>query len=173
MPQLTVRKGNIMTVTFNALDVFEIAEQIERNGIDFYIRAAELFDDPDTRQMFLRLAEWEKQHEQIFARMKEQLSEQNQLPRTSEPEDFLPDPRVMAGLAVFGIRSDPTRELHGRQNRTDVLRRAVEKEKDSVVFYHGLKEFVPAEADKKKIDDIIKEEMKHIVILDQSLKQNE
>ena len=79
----------------------------------------------------------------------------------------------MAGLAVFGIRSDPARELHGRQNRTDILRRAVEKEKDSVVFYHGLKEFVPAEADKRKIDDIIKEEMKHIVILDQSLKQNE
>jgi rubrerythrin len=41
------------------------------------------------------------------------------------------------------------------------------------VFYHGLKEFVPIEANKEKIDDIIKEEMKHIVILDQSLKENE
>jgi len=162
-----------MTVTFNAFDVFEIAEQIERNGTEFYIRAAELFDDPDICQMFLRLAEWEKEHEGTFAQMKQQLSEQSRQASTSEPDDLLPDPRVMAGLAVFGIRSDPAEELRGRQEKTDIIRRAVEKEKDSIVFYHGLKEFVPAGADKNKIDDIIKEEMRHIVILDQSLKQYE
>jgi len=162
-----------MTVTFNAFEVFEIAEQIERNGTDFYIRAAELFDDPDICQMFLELAELEKKHELIFAGMKQQLSEQSRAEITSEADDMLPDPRVMAGLAVFGIRSDPAGELHGRQEKTDIIRRAVEKEKDSIVFYHGLKEFVPAGADKGKIDDIIKEEMRHIVILDQSLKQYE
>jgi rubrerythrin len=162
-----------MTVTLNAFDVFEIAEQIERNGTDFYIRAAELFDDPDTRQMFLRLAEWETEHGQTFARMKQQLFEQNRQPGISESEDLLPDPRVMAGLAVFGIRSNPAEELRGRQEKTAIIRKAVEKEKDSIVFYHGLREFVPAGADKDRIDDIIKEEMKHIVILDQSLKQYE
>lgn len=162
-----------MNVTFNAFEVFEIAEQIERNGINFYIRAAELFDDPNTSEMFLRLAEWEKEHERLFARMKQQLSEQSRQASTSEPDDLLPDPRVMAGLAVFGIRADPADELRGRQDKTDIIRRAVEKEKNSIVFYHGLKEFVPAEVGKEKIDDIIKEEMRHIVILDQSLKQNE
>ncbi len=162
-----------MTVTFNAFEVFEIAEQIERNGINFYIRAAELFDDTNTCQMFLRLAEWEKEHERTFARMKQQLSEQGRKASDSEADDLLPDPRVMAGLAVFGIRSDPVEELRGRQDKIDIIRRAVEKEKDSIVFYHGLKEFVPAGTDKNKIDDIIKEEMRHIVILDQSLKQNE
>ena len=161
-----------MTVTLNALDVFEIAEQIERNGADFYIRAAELFEDPDICQMFLRLAEWEKQHKQTFALMKKRLSERS--PQQSTPEaDDLPDPRVMAGLAVFGIRSNPAEELRGRLEKTDIIRIAVEKEKDSIVFYHGLKEFVPAGADKGKIDDIIKEEMRHIVILDQSLKEYE
>ena len=162
-----------MTVTFNAFEVFEIAEQIERNGTNFYIRAAELFDDPKISEMFLRLAEWEKQHEQTFARMKEQLSEKDQQQSSPESDDLLSDPRVMAGLAVFGIRSHPEKELHGRQSKTDILRRAVEKEKDSIVFYHGLKEFVPVGADRDRIDDIIKEEMKHIVILDQSLKQYE
>ena len=162
-----------MNVTFNAFEVFEIAEQIERNGTNFYIRAAELFDDPDICQMFLRLAEWEKEHELTFARMKQQLPEQSLQASTSEADDLLPDPRVMAGLAVFGIRSDPAEELRGRQEKTDIIRRAVEKEKDSIVFYHGLKEFVPAGAGKDKIDAIIKEEMRHIVILDQSLKENE
>jgi len=162
-----------MTVTFNASEIFEIAEQIERNGTDFYIRAAELFDDPDICQIFLRLAKWEMEHEQTFARMKQQLSEQSRQAGTTGPDDLLPDPRVMAGLAVFGIRSDPAEELCGRQEKLDIIRRAVEKEKDSIVFYHGLKEFVPNGTDKAKIDEIIKEEMKHIVILDKSLKQYE
>jgi hypothetical protein len=105
--------------------------------------------------------------------MKQQLPEQSLQASTSEADDLLPDPRIMAGLAVFGIRSEPAEVLRGRQEKTDIIRRAVEKEKDSIVFYHGLKEFVPAGADKDKIDDIIKEEMRHIVILDQSLKQNE
>jgi len=162
-----------MTVTFNAFEIFEIAEQIERNGTNFYIRAAELFDDSKTSELFLRLAEWERQHEEIFAQMRQQLSEQDQQESALEPDDLMPNPRVMAGLAVFGIRTDPVKELNGRQSRTDILRRAVEKEKDSIVFYHGLKGFVSVEADKEKIDDIIKEEMKHIVILDQSLKEYE
>jgi rubrerythrin len=162
-----------MTVKFNAFEVFEIAEQIERNGTNFYIRAAELFDDPDIRRMFLALAEWEKEHERTFARMKQQVSEQSRRTNTSEVGGSLPDPRVMAGLAVFGIRTNPAEELYGKQNRKDIIRRSVEKEKDSIVFYHGLKEFVSAEADKDRIDDIIREEMRHIVILDQSLKQDE
>jgi rubrerythrin len=162
-----------MTVKFNAFEVFEIAEQIERNGTNFYIRAAELFDDPDVRRMFLALAEWEKEHERTFARMKQQVSKQGRRENTSEAYDLLPDPRVMAGLAVFGIRTNPAEELYGKQNKKDIVRRAVEKEKDSIVFYHGLKEFVSAEADKDRIDDIIKEEMRHIVILDQSWKQDE
>jgi rubrerythrin len=166
-------EGNMMTVTFNAFEVFEIAEQIERNGTDFYIRAAELFDDSKISDMFINLAKWEKQHEETFARMKEQLSEQGYQKNNSKSDDLLPEPRVMAGMAVFGIRSKPAEELRGRQEKTDIIRRAVDKEKDSIVFYHGLKEFVPAESDKEKIDDIIQEEMKHIVILDQLLKENE
>lgn len=160
-----------MNIKFNAFEVFEIAEQIERNGTKFYTMAAELFDEPKTCQMFLNLAEWEKEHEQIFAMMRQQLSEQNQ--HIPKPDDLLPDPKVMAGLAVFGIRSDPAEELHSRQTETDIIRRAVSKEKDSIVFYHGLKQFVPDGADKDKIDDIIKEEMKHIVILDQVLTKKE
>jgi rubrerythrin len=160
-----------MNVNFNAFEVFEIAEQIERNGTYFYLKAAELFDEPKTCQTFLNLAEWEKEHERTFALMRQQLPEQNR--HTPKPDDLLPDPRVMAGMAVFGIRSDPAEELQGKQNESDVIRRAVEKEKDSIVFYHGLKEFVPAGADKDKINDIIKEEMKHIVILDQVLSKAE
>jgi rubrerythrin len=55
----------------------------------------------------------------------------------------------------------------------DVLKRAIQKEKDSIVYYTGLKDFIPGRAGKHKIDDIIEEEMRHIRILIQSLEQRE
>ena len=65
-----------MTRAFNAFEVFEIAEQIERNGAAFYRKAAGLFDQPQLVRMFLDLARWEAKHEEVFASMRRQLSEQ-------------------------------------------------------------------------------------------------
>lgn len=159
-----------MGVTFNAFEIFEIAEKIERNGVKFYRRAAELFDDSRTHNMFLQLADWETTHEKVFADMRNELSAQGPELRTFQLEnELLPDAQAMAGLAVFGIKPDPSDELTGEESITDILKSAIEKEKDSIVFYTGLKDFVPARAGKDKIDDIIREEMRHICILNQSL----
>lgn len=162
-----------MTVTFNALEVLEIAEQIERNGARFYRTAAEISDDPAVRKMFLRLADWESKHQRIFARMREQISQLTRESRTVSSHEELPDPKVMAGLAVFGIRPDPADELSGKEDGVDVLIRAIAKEKDSIVFYNGLKDFVPANVAEDRIDDVIKEEMRHIRVLNRLWKQRE
>ena len=162
----------VASIEFNAFEAFEIAEKIERNGARFYRRAAELFDDPGLTKLFLELAGWEKGHEQLFADMKKQLFEQSSELRTFKPDDRLvPDAQAMAGLAVFGIKPDPAEVLTGKENRAEVIAKAIEKEKDSIVYYTGLKGFVSARAGKDKIDDIIAEEMLHIRILNQSLQQ--
>ena len=162
-----------MDIEFNAFEVFEIAERIERNGARFYRRAADLFD-AGTAKMFLELANWETKHVQVFSDMRKQLFEQSRELRAFKPEDrMLLDAQAMAGLAVFGIRPDPSDELTGKESKVDVLKKAIEKEKDTIVYYTGLKDFVPAHAGKDKIADIIKEEMHHISILSQSLQQRE
>ncbi|MBW1821931.1 MAG: rubrerythrin, partial [Deltaproteobacteria bacterium] len=46
-----------------------------------------------------------------------------------------------------------------------ILREAILAEKDSIVFYLGMKEMVPENFGKTKIDAIIKEEMAHIKLL--------
>jgi len=84
-----------------------------------------------------------------------------------------PDAQALAGLAVFGIQPDPAQQLTGEESRADVLRMAIEKEKDSIVYYTGLKDFVPRERDREVIEAIIQEEMKHVRILVQSLEQIE
>lgn len=162
-----------MGVKLNAFEAFEIAEQIERNGAKFYRKVAEIFDDPQTRGMFLELAGWEIKHEEVFAAMRKELSRQDPEMSTFKPEEALPDVKAMAGLAVFGIRPDPSKELTGSQSREDVLKIAIEKEKDSIVFYSGLKDFVSARAGRDKVNDIIEEELRHIRILNQSLEESE
>jgi rubrerythrin len=159
-----------MAVELNAFEVFEIAEKIERNGAKFYKKAAELFDESRVHNMFVQLAEWELAHEQVFAKMRKELSEQGPEMRTFETgSDVIFDAQSMAGLAVFGNRMNPAVELTGKESIKDVLKIAVEKEKDTIIFYTGLKDFVSASAGKDKITDIIKEEMHHVRILNDSL----
>jgi rubrerythrin len=159
-----------MNVMFNAHEAFEIAEKIERNGAKFYRQAAKLFDEPSTKKLFLELAGWEIGHERLFTEMRKQLSEQSRELWTFEPgNNMLLEAQAMAGLAVFGLRPDPSQELTGKESKKEVFEKALKKEEDSIVYYVGLKGFVSDQEGKDKIDDIIKEEMRHIGILNQSL----
>lgn len=160
----------LMADTFDAAGIFEIAEQIERNGARFYRRAAEIFDDGDIRDTLRQLADWEIKHERVFAHMRERLSDSGGASGPVDRGRIVNDPKAMAGLAVFGMRSDPRDELTGNEDRAQVLKRAVEKEKDSIVFYEGLKGFTADRDGRDQIDDIIREEMRHVLILTRWMK---
>lgn len=161
-----------MDVEMNVYEVLEVAEKIERNGAKFYRRAAAMCDDPDISNLFVQLGQWEARHIQIFSEMKERLAKQKwELGDFAPDRVGAPDAQVMAGLAVFGIQPDPAEQLSGHESRADALRMAIEKEKDSIVYYTGLKDFVLRERDREVIEDVIQEEMKHVRILAQSLEQ--
>ena len=51
----------------------------------------------------------------------------------------------------------------------EVFKAAIIAEKDSIAFYLGMKDLVPGHLGKDKLDEIIKEEMKHIRILNDKL----
>ena len=153
---------------FNADEVFEMAEQIERNGARFYRAAAKKI--PDVRQVFSDLAAMEDEHEEIFAAMRAELSGIEVDPPVFDPDGkaqmYL---RVMADEHVFNIKADPVERLAGQETPEDVLKMAIGLEKDSIAFYVGLKGAVSRRAGKDKIEDIIKEEISHIATLSQKL----
>ena len=163
-----------MDLEMNGYEVLEIAERIERNGVKFYRRAAAICTDPGISTLFVELAQWESRHIKVFKDMKERSVEQKW-----EIGDIAPDrvggldARALAALAVFGIQPNPADELTGHETLTDVLRLAIEKEKDSIVYYTGLKDLISHEQDRTVIEEIIQEEMKHVRILAQSLEQIE
>jgi rubrerythrin len=75
----------------------------------------------------------------------------------------------LADLRVFDEEAEEdfslVEGLSEKEQMIKVLRGAINREKDSIVFYLGMKELVPENLGKNKIDDIIKEEMKHIRLL--------
>ena len=154
-----------MSIDFNADEIFEMAEQIERNGAKFYRRAAENTDDAHTKRVLLDLAAMEDEHEKTFAAMRADLSGPEMAVTVFDPDGeagrYL---RAMADGHVFDI-SDPSEKLTGTESREDVLRTAIGLEQDSIVFYLGMKEMVPGSLGKDRIDDVIKEEMRHVVVL--------
>ena len=67
-----------MSYSFNADEMFEMAEQIERNGAKFYRRAAEQIKTPDSRKLLLELADMEDKHEKTFIQMRAEMLKQGQ-----------------------------------------------------------------------------------------------
>ncbi len=55
--------------------------------------------------------------------------------------------------------------LARRESIRDMLELALGFEKDSVVFYVGLKELVPPGLGREQVEEIIKEEMSHLGII--------
>lgn len=157
-----------MSVVFNADEIFEMAEQLERNGAKFYRAAAEKFSS--VRQLLLELAAMEDEHEQTFAAMRMELSGAEQQPTVFDPDGqaqmYL---RSMSDGHVFDVKVDPVEQLGGLQTPEVVLKKAIDLEKDSIVFYVGLKQFVPPKAGKGRVQAIIEEEMSHIVTLNRQL----
>jgi rubrerythrin len=155
-----------MRVHFSADEILEIAEEIERNGARFYRHAAEGIESPQKRQLLLDLSVMEEKHEKVFTAMRADLSAQEREETAFDPEDesssYL---KAWADGHVFNIRKDPVELLTGQESMEDILLIAIGLEKDSIVFYLGMKDITPQRLGRSRVDDIIKEEMNHIASL--------
>jgi rubrerythrin len=156
-----------MSMIFNADEVLKIAEQIERNGIAFYEKAAERFQG-DEKRTLLRLADMERTHQQVFASWRRELPDQGYKAVDLEGESA----RYLAAFAdgqIFAPKADAAALLGPENSESDILEMAIGLEKDSVVFYVAIRDAVPAMLGEDKINQIIQEEMAHIVLLSRTL----
>ena len=159
-----------MSMAFNADEVFEMAEQIERNGAKFYREVAARAADRKMKEMFLNLASMEDGHLRTFQEMRQGLSDQEKGGTTFDPDNeaalYL---QAMADTKGFeGMRS-ATQKLTGKESMEELFEIAIEAEKNSVLFYVGLKGMVPARAGRDKVEEIIREEIGHAAQLRRQL----
>jgi len=161
-----------MGILFNAADVFEIAIQVERNGARYYRAAAAQIPDAQSRHELLELAAMEDNHEVTFTELKASLVGNDASEDWFDPEsDAAKYLEAFAAGQIFDMTEDPCGFLGPETPLIDVIEFALERERDSVVFFVGLKELVPASLGATKIEAIIKQEMGHIALLSKRLRE--
>jgi rubrerythrin len=155
-----------MGVNFNADEVFEMAEQIERNGARFYREAADKVTSREMKDMFLNMAVMEDGHLQTFQAMRKDLAAQEKAETAFDPfnEAALYLQTMADDKGSEGLKS-PTEKLTGRESAQELLEIAIGAEKNSVLFYVGLKDLVSAKAGRDKVEPIIREEVRHVADL--------
>ena len=149
---------------FNADDIFELAEQLERNGATFYRTAAESVSESQSKDFLLKLADMEDDHEKTFAQMRAGLSGQEKASTVFDPQgEAVLYLRALADTRVFFEKEIDTSSMEA------ILKDAITAEKDSIVFYLGMRDAVPQGMGRGRLDDVIKEEMGHIRLLSKEL----
>ena len=161
-----------MGIRFTADEILAIAEKIEENGIVFYAAAAEKVSASNLAELLKKLSQWETAHAKIFAAMRKELTEKEKEPITYDPNNeaalYL---QAVADGTVFKLDEDPWVALGPNPTPESIINVALGREKDSVVYYTGVKEIVPASLGKERIDEIISEELGHIRQLNNTLLQ--
>ena len=149
---------------FNADEIYEMSEQLEKNGAAFYTKAAAGAVDPVAKQLLQELAAMEVEHQKTFADMRAQLTAKDKQSLVFDPQgetaQYL---KALADTRVFFEKEIDMASLEA------ILKEAITAEKDSIVFYLGMKDMVPDTVGKDRIDAIIKEEMGHIRQLSREL----
>lgn len=150
-----------MVAEFNASEVFELAQQIERNGAAFYRRAAE-GKTPSAKDLLTKLALMEDKHQATFLAMQKELT---------DPIDVDDESRMYLHAFVQGVIFDPESpalNLTGKETVAQVLRVALRLETDSIAYYVGIRQLVDGKQ-RQQVEHILHEEMLHVAMLNDEL----
>jgi rubrerythrin len=159
-----------MATTFAADEVFEIAEEIERNAAEFYREAAKRSSNEDIKNFLLDMSVVENKHLSAFQNMREKLAEEEGLSIFDPLGRSAMYLQALADVRCWEGRKNPLEILTGNETVKELIDIAIEAEKEMVVFYVGLKDLVYFKAGKNKVEEIIIEELSHIHALVRKLK---
>ena len=149
----------------NGEEVLEMACQIERDGRAFYEHAAELQPEGPAKKLLEELAAMERAHEVVFETMKSKAQGASGLDTGHEDVARYLDAAVSGKI----FPKDPTARLSAGVDVHTILTVALEREKDTVVFYSALRHAVPEELHRDKLEEIIRQEVGHVAMISAAL----
>lgn len=147
-------------VHFTGREILEMALRIEENGLRYYTDAGRAAKTRKLKDLFTKLAEEEGAHIKIFTGLKKLAPDdagEELDPYSSEAPLYL---RALADTEVF-TKPEEGKKLAARaRDEKDALTFAIEREKDSILFYYELKNMI-REKDRSVIDNLIEQEKGH------------
>lgn len=152
-----------MQFCFNAGEVFQLAINIEKNGIDFYREVQRATDDPELRELFSMLGSEEVEHKKLFEEFLSGLPEKMKQSTVFDPDDELDQYlQTLADQHIFSRGKELEEQLAGVKTVADALKLALQCEKDSVIFYLSMQDAACEGKAKDFISMLIKEEQQHV-----------
>ena len=142
---------------FTVKDISELAVQLEKNGQRVYLEAIDRVRDSGLASTLRWLAEDEKRHAEWFADL-----------AVSEPDgEVSPELEAMGRAMMKEALANQSFSLADTdfsrlRSPRELIKVAVEFERDTVLFYTMLRGFVKNEDALRRLDAIIEEEEKHI-----------
>ena len=145
------------------ISIIDYAMRAERDGINFYMKAAKKFNDRELKDLFMQLAKEEAKHLERFIGIKAKAEKKgvDQCFR-AEVSDYL-DTIIREGLFPKG--DSMVKRLEKVKDVEGACAIAMEAEKNAIMLYSELSKVSKDKDQKKILDDITKEERSHIVMV--------
>lgn len=147
--------GNI----FSGSEIVEIGIQIEKNGKDFYDTLAQNSKDPEAVKLFKYLSAEEEKHIHVFVKILDSL--EGYAPAESYPGEYINYMQALAGEYVFTRKDKGAEIAKAVKDDRQAIDMGIGFEKDSIIFYEGMKKSVP-DFDLKIVDALIMQEQGHL-----------
>ena len=153
---------------FTANDIVEVAVRIEENGITFYNFAEKIAKTEDAKKLFAQLALAEAAHKRTFEKLLSEIETYTPPERyAGEYADYL---RNYVDNNLIFTKDVMDKQLSQVTDTVGAFDFAMQRELDSILYYHEVKNLVPA-AQHEAIEKIIEEERKHYQMLNQMKKR--
>ena len=150
--------GNI----FAGSEIVEIGIQIEKNGRDFYNTLARQSKNPAASGIFKYLAGEEEKHIAVFQNILNKTEKYE--PAGLDADQYFSYMNALASGYVFTQRDKGESIAKKIKSDREAVDMGIGFEKDSIIFYEGMKKAV-ADYDLKVIDELIAEEQAHLMQL--------
>ncbi len=147
---------------YSTKELMDIAIGIEETGVYFYSTFKDKFKDESFKQIFQFLADEELRHKDVFLGMLKELKDTKGV-FTEEYYAYL---KAIGTTRVFANKDDIDNIAPTLTQPLDIIKIAMDAERDSIVWYSELKEIYKKDAKSKDIlEKIINEERKHVLTL--------
>jgi len=156
-----------MSILFSGSELLEIALGIERNGAAFYKALADKTQNKDAKAIYDYLASEERKHLNTFQGILNTVGQYQ--PPEDYAEEYMLYLKSLVDNSVFSNVTEAKQKAERISSEIEALDTGVQAEKDSILFYTEMQNFV-RQPDQKIVLNIIDEEKAHMRQLSQ-LKQ--
>lgn len=147
--------GNI----FAGSEIVELGIQIEKNGRDFYNTLTKKSKNQKAIEIFQYLAGEEEKHIKVFQDILDRTEKYE--PSGLDADEYFAYMNALASEYVFTQKDKGEEIAKTIKNDKEAVNMGIGFEKDSIIFYEGMKKAVP-EYGLKIINELIMQEQSHL-----------